>query len=365
MEDTKPIPAFRKVLKRYRRQPVEGLDNSDLIDFLVGDERVVDIVCDESSTADIYRGRLFGLKGFPGFLYAPSALSDEVQRAFGLAAVSEYCEKPHATNIDAVPPKASEVIADDDDTMWNLWKHEHGFVARSSGNSSSHTNDRKKNTHSPRYYRSFGKLSWATCGFHYDWTARAYPATAQSPVPFALAKLARIFARTALQIEGSCEPSDQSTSDRCKFEATACIVNYYDSKAIMGGHRDDSEEAVTKPVISFSMGRPAIFLLGGATLEDEPVVPILVRPGDVMILGGASRLNYHAVAGLLPQPLPQPETSKLQINHNSAPFQVGYNCLFGGGGSVPIATTGDLEALSAFLSQHRININIRQVYNAA
>ena len=159
MEDTKPIPAFRKVLKRYRRQPVEGLDNSDLIDFLVGDERVVDIVCDESSTADIYRGRLFGLKGFPGFLYAPSALSDEVQRAFGLAAVSEYCEKPHATNIDAVPPKASEVIADDDDTMWNLWKHEHGFVARSSGNSSSHTNDRKKNTHSPRYYRSFGKLS--------------------------------------------------------------------------------------------------------------------------------------------------------------------------------------------------------------
>ena len=356
------IPAFRKALKRYRRRPnepghVEDLD-SHMIDFCVDDERIIEIAVakQQASATGAYGGPLLGLKAYPGFLYAPSALSEQLLTALALAAVSEYCEKPHATNIDAVLPKPSEIVAEDGVTMWDLWKQEYGFVTeRRSVNSSV--------TSHMQYYRSFRKLSWATCGFHYDWTARAYPKVAQSSVPLALAKLGRIFAEKALQIENSVDPTSQSSpptvelfSDRNKFEATACIVNYYDNKSVMGGHRDDSEEAVTKPVVSFSMGRPAVFLLGGANADDEPVIPIVVRPGDVMILGGASRLNYHAVARLLPQQLP--ETKALRKNHT----QVDLDSVFEED-AVPIARAGDLSALSAFLSQHRININLRQVYD--
>ena len=60
----------------------------------------------------------------------------------------------------------------------------------------------------------------------------------------------------------------------------------------MGGHRDDLELDFTQPVVSISLGLPAIFLLGGDTKDCEPVVPILVRPGDVYLLAGDSRLCF-------------------------------------------------------------------------
>ena len=45
----------------------------------------------------------------------------------------------------------------------------------------------------------------------------------------------------------------------------------------MGPHRDDSEHAVSKPIVSVSMGRPAVFLLGGTT-KDDPVVDEVGEP---------------------------------------------------------------------------------------
>ena len=46
----------------------------------------------------------------------------------------------------------------------------------------------------------------------------------------------------------------------------------------MGGHRDDLEVALDKPIVSWSMGRPAVFLLGGLNKEDaDRIFPILTR----------------------------------------------------------------------------------------
>lgn len=352
---------FKRTQARYRRRPDSPDRDNDLdemIDFhraaaLLADERIISI--EVPSTCD-YKGKVYGIKPYPGFLFAPSALSPELQTALALAAVSTYCEGPHNTNIDGVPPKVSEVL--NSSSMWENWKREY---------SDGSVLERK-------LYRSFRKLTWATLGYHYDWTSRSYQVDAQSPLPKALARLGKLFGRTALRImEVLSNTEPEATDHDDSFEATACIVNYYNSKSVMGGHRDDLEEAVTKPIVSISMGRRAVFLLGGKTVDSEPVLPIIVRPGDVMMMGGDCRLNFHSMARLLPvttTALPTTASTTETATNVTTQHQVKFEDVFAGNDESPAAcrvllegSRGELEALEAFLTHHRININLRQVYN--
>lgn len=192
-------------------------------------------------------------------------------------------------------------------------------------------------------------------GYQYDWTARAYHEGAKSPVPVLLEELASLFATTALSLSGN---------DSTNFTASACIVNYYNTKSIMGGHRDDLELALDKPVISLSLGLPAVFLLGGKTKDDAPVIPILVRPGDVMILGGESRLFYHGMARVFPADVTLPSVSKDLVAPK--PFQVTRESVLArsdcsGMEAATDVPASDRKALEEYLRQYRININIRQV----
>jgi len=280
--------------------------------------------------------------------------------------VTTYCEKPHSTNIDLVPPKSKEVDYAQM-SMWDLWKEENG-LKKKKPISSSKDEDEK----SPKYrhcstkqrpYRTFHKLSWATMGYQYDWTARTYhDEDDRSPVPSDLEDLAKLFAATALLCLGS-----KSTS----FVGSACIVNYYNTKSIMGGHRDDSEYAIDKPIVSFSAGRPAVFLLGGPTRDDDAIVPILVRPGDVMMMGGDCRLNYHAMARLLPLEAGSVRRLPSALHAESS----GENTSRSGQKAVLLDNDNqvqsyaaeqipdcELDALRCYLAEHRININLRQVY---
>jgi alkylated DNA repair protein alkB family protein 1 len=349
-EEASASSAFKRAHARYRRQahaPDRLDDVSELLDFSRGgDDRILPIRLTERKHIDIdvdidyYRGPIYGLKGFPGFLYAPQSLSDSLQVSLAHSAVSQYCEAPHVTNIDSVPPKPSEEL-NTNDSMWSLWKEENGC-----GNAKTAPYPRKQST-STRKYRSFRKLSWATMGYHYDWTSRAYHEGAKSAMPDQLEKVAQLFAKTSLLVEGSVPP--------VRYAASACIVNYYNNKSIMGGHRDDLELALDKPIVSLSMGRPAVFLLGGKTKDCSPIVPILIRPGDVMVMGGDCRLNYHSMARLLPDTKCLPS---IDVDRVPAPTQQVPSTLEAGS---PISMQ-DERALQAFLEKHRININVRQVY---
>jgi len=341
-EETSGISAFKRVQSRYKRQAnaPDRLDDVDeLVDFSrrLLDDRVENVTLPDYNSINNYHGPLYSLNGFPGFLVAPQALSESLQTELSFAAVSTYCEPPHATNIDSVPPKQSE-DNNRDESMWSLWKQENCF------DDESHLSDANR---SKKKYRSFRKLSWATMGYHYDWTQRCYHEGAKSPMPTILQQLSQLFATTALWLEGS-----KSTS----YTASACIVNYYSQKSLMGGHTDELELALDKPIVSISTGRPAIFLLGGKTKDETPIVPILVRPGDVMVMGGDSRLRYHGMARLLPNTLPKMETDRIPTANQQI-----------SAASLGLTYTKDLskvdeQALQAFLSQHRININVRQVY---
>lgn len=58
----------------------------------------------------------------------------------------------------------------------------------------------------------------------------------------------------------------------------------------------------------FSFGCTAIFLLGGATKQTKPI-PIYIRSGDVVVMFGPGRLNYHGVARIMPDSWPSENVS--------------------------------------------------------
>ena len=74
----------------------------------------------------------------------------------------------------------------------------------------------------------------------------------------------------------------------------ACLLNVYDANARMGLHQDKDEQDFSAPVVSVSLGDAAIFRVGGERRNDR-TRSFRLRSGDVMVLGGASRLAFHGV----------------------------------------------------------------------
>lgn len=351
---TDTFSAFKRAQVHHRRQgnnPNRSDDLAEVIDFSRGgDDRIVKLEIPKDldqnvSNEDIYRGPIYGLEGFPGFLFAPNALADSIQTELAYQSVSEYCEAPHRTNIDLCPPKENEEC-NYSERMWELWK-------KSSIVQEKKSKKQKLGAQNGKKYRCFKKLSWATTGLHYNWTERSYNKEEKSEMPKFLGNLSKIFARTSLMLEGN-----PKNSSGYQFSPEASIVNFYNTKSLMGGHRDDLEEAIDKPVVSLSTGLSAIFLLGGKTKDDEPVLPILIRAGDVMCLGGESRLNYHSMARVLPHCIQIPERDSLlcpRIDQQVSVSKVSF---------LPITIEPkDRVALEEYLCNHRININIRMVWN--
>jgi alkylated DNA repair protein (DNA oxidative demethylase) len=81
------------------------------------------------------------------------------------------------------------------------------------------------------------------------------------------------------------------------FVPDACLINRYEPGTRLSLHQDRNERDFAQPVVSVSLGLPAIFLFGGPRRNDRPL-KIPLRHGDVVAWGGPSRLNYHGVAEL-------------------------------------------------------------------
>lgn len=81
------------------------------------------------------------------------------------------------------------------------------------------------------------------------------------------------------------------------FEPDACLINRYEAGTRLSLHRDENELDLTAPIVSVSLGLPAIFLFGGQSRGDRPR-RIGLESGDVVVWGGPDRLVYHGVAPL-------------------------------------------------------------------
>jgi len=93
-----------------------------------------------------------------------------------------------------------------------------------------------------------------------------------------------------------------------EMRADTCIMNYYTADARMGVHQDKDERPETLaagiPIVSVSLGDAARFVIGGVSRKD-PVNPLILRSGDVLVMGGPSRLRYHGVTRILAGTAPE------------------------------------------------------------
>lgn len=161
------------------------------------------------------------------------------------------------------------------------------------------------------------KLRWATLGFHHDWDTKVY--TEQGDFPVDLAELSKSILN---EIPGL-------SSDTYKSEAA--IINYYPMDSTLSGHVDFSEPNKSAPLISISFGQSAIFLIGGPNKNIEPSA-IFLRNGDVLVMSHEARQSYHAV----PKILNTENIENLQSDQS--------------------------DFVQKYLENHRINMNVRQVF---
>ena len=78
----------------------------------------------------------------------------------------------------------------------------------------------------------------------------------------------------------------------------ACLVNHYREGAKMGLHLDADEEDFAAPVVSISLGDTAVFRIGGQ-VRGGKTETIKLFSGDVLVMGGISRLSYHGIDRVL------------------------------------------------------------------
>lgn len=81
------------------------------------------------------------------------------------------------------------------------------------------------------------------------------------------------------------------------FQPDACLMNRYAPGARLSLHQDRDEGRFDDPIVSVSLGLPAIFLWGGQTRADRPRRVPLVH-GDVVVWGGPARMTFHGVQPL-------------------------------------------------------------------
>ena len=355
---------FRDAEKRFRRAEEDTL-RREVIDFGELDRntatnRGLVRECAPVATAPTWlrSARVFELCGVEGFRFICNPFSPREQLMWAHRALRSWPEPPNVTNLSDL----------------------HGGAAACAGAWERHLREPRRST--------LSKLSWATLGYHYQWTPRCYDPAKRAPFPPDLAALAADLAAAA---------------GWRGLRAEAAIVNYYSAKSTMGGHRDDAEPYEGAPIVSISVGLEAIYLIGGADKQATPRA-VRVRSGDVVLQGGASRRYVHGVPRILPGTLPCNLLPCNLLPCNLLPCNLLPDALRGGARALPpagegeaggsastaavaaassppstspspspsslLAAQGEIEppddaelaAVAEWLVTHRLNFNVRQVF---
>lgn len=236
--------------------------------------------------------KMYTIKSVEGLYFIPNPFSAQQQRYWVRRCVREYSlnQPTNLSNLEAIETGKS--------SFWTEWKLE-----------------------------NMAKLRWASLGYHYQWTPRVYTEEHRGTFPEDLFGLVRDTA---------------SLLGHSDMRAEAAIINYYPhTRSMMGGHLDDAEEAMEKPIVSCSFGNTVIFLIGGRTRDVAPTA-LFIRSGDIVLMSGHSRYCYHGVPRMLPNTSPDYLTTFDPL-------------------TLEVGEEGWDADLAEYMKDARVNINARQV----
>jgi len=148
-----------------------------------------------------------------------------------------------------------------------------------------------------------GRLGWITDRRGYRYT-EIDPDTGQPwpPMPAAFRRLAEAAAASA---------------GFADFQPDACLVNRYLPGSRLSLHQDKNERDFDAPIVSVSLGMPAVFLFGGHERSDK-AARITLMHGDVAVWGGEDRLRYHGVMPLKDNPHPLLGSQRINFTFRKA-----------------------------------------------
>ena len=282
----------------------------------------------------------YELASRPGCVVFPGALDVATQRKWLVDAVTRLCEPPAATNHDAEHGKIRGLwdAATSGEPQWlepvdaEVETERDNVRDEADARGRDANIEKKKNTPSRRWTASrpanasdrtsavslLRRLRWATLGPPYDWTNRTYArdepcddvpedikARCEALVASFVAEPQSLGAsEPRSRREGSFsnerdesfdgERRSRSNGAGARFRFGGGLVNYYRSGDALAGHVDDAERDLAKPIVSFSLGSPCVFLLGGDDRDEKPSA-LLLRSGDAVVLARESRRRFHGV----------------------------------------------------------------------
>lgn len=101
------------------------------------------------------------------------------------------------------------------------------------------------------------------------------------------------------------------------FKPDACLMNHYPIGSRLNSHQDKNESDFNWPIVSVSIGLAATFQVFGQQRSGRPL-NIPVYDGDVLVWGGRSRLAYHGINTIKPDPHSPNLTQRINITFRKA-----------------------------------------------
>lgn len=150
---------------------------------------------------------------------------------------------------------------------------------------------------------SCGTLGWVTDRKGYRYAPQDPQTTAPWPDMPGIFQVLTQEAATAAGFAGFCPDS--------------CLINRYEAGSKLSLHQDRDELNMSAPIVSISLGVPAVFQFGGLKRTD-PIKRHRLDHGDVVVWGGPMRLAHHGIAPLKAATHPQTGAYRYNLTFRKA-----------------------------------------------
>ncbi|KXN69550.1 hypothetical protein CONCODRAFT_7959 [Conidiobolus coronatus NRRL 28638] len=382
--------AFRSAERRYKNR-FDNPDYSACYDFKYLDKNLphireqiveLDLGCNIASLCEYFGSykpevtKAYVIGTIPGLIVIPNPFSNRAQRGLISACTRVYSKPPYVSNLDThftVPANGvwdvyerghlMQITTDDPDYYIPLKldpSKVNDTIKSGSGlkniETSTATEGFKYNGLNDRNVlikhsnlkllppdQIIRRLRWITFGYQYHWPSKEYICDENHKVPVEFSNLCDAVVKSVYQVCNPISGEYISNYNPCDFKSEGGVINYYQLKDSLMGHVDKSEPNTTAPLISFSLGQSAVFLIGGPTKDTEPI-PLILRSGDILIMGEQCRRNYHGVPRIIENTLPEYLTSS-KTNPSLEEDELNY-----------------WDVIADYLQTTRVNINVRQVF---